>query len=102
MDDALRDDLEAAREIRNSMSFAGKGFASQLSDILIMANDKPGAISSVSTLLANESINIKDIEVLKVREGEGGTIRLGFESARVAERAVSILNNNGFIARKRN
>ena len=25
-------------------------------------------------------INIQDIEVLKVREGEGGTIRMGFDT----------------------
>jgi prephenate dehydrogenase len=100
--DTLRDDFEKAREVRNSLTFAGKGFAGELSDILIAADDRPGFISAVSTLLANEAINIKDIEVLKVREGEGGTIRMAFESARVAERAVLALNNNGFNARERN
>jgi len=99
--DTLKESFESARKVRNSISFAGKGFIGQLSEIMVMANDRPGFISSISALLANESINIKDIEVLKVREGEGGTIRLAFESAQIANRAVLILNNNGFIARER-
>ena len=37
-----------------------------------------------------EGINIKDIEVLKVREGEGGTIRMGFGQQEEAERSVDI------------
>ena len=100
--DKLKESFEAARRIRNSISFSNKGFIGQMSELLIMAKDRPGVISSISELLAKESINIKDIEVLKVREGEGGTIRLGFESAQVASRAVLILNDNGFQARERN
>jgi prephenate dehydrogenase len=99
--DTLKESFESARRVRNSISFAGKGFIGQLSEILVMANDRPGFISSISALLAKESINIKDIEVLKVREGEGGTIRLAFESAQIANRAVLALNNNGFVARER-
>ena len=97
--DELKNDFDKARLVRGSMSFAGKGFAGQLSDILVAADDRPGFIASVSKLLADEDINIKDIEVMKVREGEGGTIRMAFESSRTAERAVSVLNANGFFAR---
>ncbi|MDR2728367.1 MAG: prephenate dehydrogenase [Chitinispirillales bacterium] len=99
--DSLKESFEEARRIKNSIPSSGKGFINSLSEILIMADDKPGFISSVSALLARESINIKDIEVMKVREGEGGTIRMAFESAQIANLAVSILNGSGFKARER-
>jgi len=99
--DKLKESFEAAKRIRDSISFSNKGFIGQMSEILVMAKDQPGVIASISALLANESINIKDIEVLKVREGEGGTIRLAFESEEVANQAVSVLNSHGFQARGR-
>lgn len=99
--DSLKKDFEEAKDIRRSIPLSSKGFIGRLSEILIMAEDKPGFISSVSTLLARESINIKDIEVLKVREGEGGTIRLAFESPEIAREAIRTLNSNGFSARER-
>ena len=99
--DSLKTSFEEARRIKNSIPSSGKGFITPLSEILIMADDKPGFIATVSALLARESINIKDIEVMKVREGEGGTIRMAFESAQIAGLAVSILNGSGFKARER-
>jgi prephenate dehydrogenase len=45
-------------------------------------------------------VNINDIEVMKVREGEGGTLRLGFDSADGAERAMGILAAIGYTARR--
>ncbi|MFW6245093.1 MAG: prephenate dehydrogenase/arogenate dehydrogenase family protein [Fibrobacterota bacterium] len=99
--DSLRKDFEEAKNIRNSIPLSSKGFIGRLSEILIMAEDKPGFIASVSSLLASKKINIKDIEVLKVREGEGGTIRLAFESPEIAREAIETLNGNGFSARER-
>ena len=49
---------------------------------------------------ARNKINIKDIEVLKVREGEGGTIRLAFENQDIARKAISLLIQND-LARER-
>ncbi|MDR0305366.1 MAG: prephenate dehydrogenase [Chitinispirillales bacterium] len=100
--DSLKESFEEAAAVKMTIPSSNKGFISQLNDILVMAEDKPGFISSISTLLAQKSINIKDIEVLKVREGEGGTIRLSFESEEVARGVVSLLNSNGFQARERN
>ena len=46
------------------------------------------------------NININDIEVLKVREGEGGTLRLGFDSEESADYAVVLLNEIGYRVRR--
>jgi prephenate dehydrogenase len=78
-----------------------KGFLRSLCEVLVVASDRPGIIAEIANALAARRINIKDIEVMKVREGEGGTIRLAFESSAVAQAAISVLQQAGFTARER-
>lgn len=99
--DRLRSEFEQANRTRAAIPADSKGFLSPLHEILVLAEDKPGAIARISTAIAEENINIKDIEVLKVREGEGGTLRLSFETESEANRAVEILKGIGFEARRR-
>jgi prephenate dehydrogenase len=101
LSDALRADFETASQTRSRMPVSNKGFGGQLSDVLLIAPDQPGVIARLAAALAAQGVNIKDIEVLKVREGEGGTIRLAFESADTAKSAVDILQAAGFSARVR-
>ena len=67
----------------------------------MVVEDRPGVIAGIATPLAAKGINVKDIEVLKVREGEGGSLRLAFASRELAEQAVTELNARGFSARLR-
>ena len=57
-------------------------------------------IAEIGVALGEQRVNINDIEVMKVREGEGGTLRLGFDSADGAERAMGILAGIGYTARR--
>ncbi len=99
--DRLRDDFEAAAETRGKMPLQNKGFIAPLYEVLVLAKDEPGVIASLSNRLADRQINIKDIEVVKIREGEGGTIRLGFGTRETARQAVRLLQSQGFSARER-
>jgi prephenate dehydrogenase len=100
-EDSLSDAFDSARETRSRISSSGKGFIHPLSEILVRAKDQPGFIASLSKLLADKNYNIKDIEVVKVREGEGGTIRLAFDSSEISCKAIAVLTENGFSARER-
>ncbi|MBC7324485.1 MAG: ACT domain-containing protein, partial [Moorella sp. (in: Bacteria)] len=62
---------------------------------LVTIPDRPGAIAQVAGLLGREGVNIADIEILRVREGEGGSVRLGFATAQQQSAAVSILRAAG-------
>jgi prephenate dehydrogenase len=99
--DSLSEIFEQSQKTRSRIPINAKGFIRELSEVLVVAKDQPGIIARIATSLAAENININDIEVLKVREGEGGTIRLAFDSAAVAEKAVAILQKAGFQARER-
>lgn len=90
---------ESARN-RLSIPKDTRGFLRPHFDISVVVEDKPGMIAAISTILARENINIKDIEVLKVREGEAGTLRLAFESEPDRKHAIKLLVKNGFEASK--
>jgi len=88
--------FENARKSRDEIPKNSKGFLNPLHEIFIFVKDEPGVISKISTKLFEENINIKDIELLKIREGNGGTFRLSFETKKIAESAKSVLSDIGF------
>jgi prephenate dehydrogenase len=98
----LAEAFDTAAATRASIPVDSKGFLGPLAEVLVVARDRPGVILAIARPLAEKNINIKDIEVLKIREDEGGTIRLGFDSPRTARAAVAVLTEAGFTARERN
>jgi prephenate dehydrogenase len=95
---ALADLFEQANRLRLSVPKDTKGFMRPLKDVMVVVQDEPGVLSRITGSLAEHAINIRDIEVLKVREGEGGTMRLAFDSRELAESAVRHLADVGFRA----
>lgn len=94
--DDLAEKFESARVRRDVVPKNTKGFISQLYDIYIYVKDQPGEMSKISTALFQANINIKDVEVLKIREGSGGTFRLAFESREDSLKAKKIIEEIGF------
>lgn len=99
-DGSLAEDFAYANRVRGSIPRDAKGFIHALYEILVVAEDKPGVLAEIATALEGEGININDIEVMKVREGEGGTLRLGFDSDEAAGRALVVLEGIGYGARR--
>jgi len=102
-DDAegLRSFLTRARETRLQIPAKNKGFLTLLHEMVVTIEDRPGAIEEVLRFLSRESINIKDIEILRVREGEGGTLKLSLEDNQAVDKAVKVLAAHGFKAWRR-
>lgn len=92
----LSQKFESARIKRDEIPKSNKGFINQIYDVFVFVKDEPGVISKISTALFESNINIKDIELLKIREGSGGTFRIAFESEGDAEKAKSIIEVIGF------
>ena len=99
-DESLSRDFSYANRARDSIPRDAKGFIHTLFELLVVAEDKPGVIAEIAVALSQEQVNINDIEIMKVREGEGGTIRLGFDAEDAAENALQILNGLGYQARR--
>jgi len=94
--DSLKSLFESAHETRATIPERSKGFLRALHDVFVFVRDQPGALSEITSLLSNNEVSIKDIELLKIREGTGGTFRLGFNSEIDAEEGIRLLNEAGF------
>lgn len=83
-------------EVRRQVPQKNKGFLRLLHEMVVQIQDHPGAIAGVINILADAAINIKDIEILRVREGEGGTLRLAVEDEPGLALAKTILTQKGY------
>jgi prephenate dehydrogenase len=93
---SLADEFEHARFNRDEIPKDTKGFLTPLHDLFVFVTDVPGIIAKISTALFEKSINIKDIELLKIREGTGGTFRLSFDNESDVQQAKIIIEGIGF------
>lgn len=92
----LAEKFELARKKRDEIPKNTKGMISQLYDLFIYVKDQPGEIAKISSALFRNNINIKDMELLKIREGTGGTFRLAFSKKEEASKAKDIIKQEGF------
>ncbi len=93
---ALGGAFRRSRRSRNAIPKNMKGFFQPLADLAVFAHDKPGQMAAITGGLARAGINIKDMELMKIREGIGGTFRLSFSTASEARQAARILKGLGF------
>jgi len=97
----LKQDFIEAGTNRLSIPRDTRGFLKPQFDLIVWVEDKPGVIADVASTLAALTINIKDIEVLKVREGDAGTLRLALESQDERAAAGTALTERGYITKDR-
>lgn len=95
--------LAAAQEgkrTRDSLPVVKRSLLPQKYDLVVALPDQPNQIGAVTQMLGEASINIKDIEVLAIRE-EGGALRLGLETPEAMQQAAHLLAEQGFEVRGR-
>ncbi|RDV80935.1 prephenate dehydrogenase [Ammonifex thiophilus] len=97
----LEEWLRRAQTLRKEVPTKSKGYLPELHEIVVTVPDRPGVIAHLASLLAAKDINIADIEILRAREGEGGTIRLAFTRSEAQEKAYETLAAAGIEVRKR-
>jgi prephenate dehydrogenase len=88
---SIREKFLRAKSFRDSIPRNSKGFLHPTHDIYLWIDDKPGVLAQITSALFNKNINISDIELVKIREGEGGTFRLSFEMHETAQKAIAVL-----------
>lgn len=99
LDQEFEADLQLAKNMRDKIPKKLKGYWPFLEELIVTIPDQPGTIGLVAVILGQQGINIDDIEILHVREGEGGTLRLGFAQEDSASKAMKTLKKHGFVAR---
>lgn len=99
--DLLGNWILIAQKVREGIPRLQKGLLPQSHEIITVVPDRPGVIGQLGQWLGDKGINIVDIEILRVREGEGGTIRLGVPSSDDAVQAVEVLRQQDIQAWRR-
>lgn len=87
--------LEQARAARKRLPAQAKGYLRDLYELQVTISDRPGSIAAVAGILYDQGLNIADIEVLRVREGEAGAVRLAFRTQVERDRARRELDREG-------
>ena len=100
-DGALAGAFERAGRTRAALPSAGRGTLAPLADVVVWADDQPGFLHALTGVLAQAGLNLRDAELLRVRSGELGTFRFGFETATDADQAVRALGEAGYRAARR-
>lgn len=93
--EALLQAAEEAKRTRDSLPIVRRSLLPEMHDLVVQVPDRPGQIAKIATALGEAGVNIKDIEVLTIRE-ESGAIRLGFGSREERERARAVLSQVGY------
>lgn len=96
---AVGDAFIEAAQTRARIPQRSKGFLLPLYEVHVRCPDEPGILLRLVGAVADKGLNIKDIELLKIREGEAGTFRLAFAHLQEAREAADALHEAGFIAK---
>jgi len=100
--EAIEEFLLQARDYRSTIPYRGRGILPELFEAVVLVRDEPGVLACITGLLGKAGINIDAIEILHVRELDGGSIRLGFKSREVQKKALALLGDNGYQAYEKN
>jgi prephenate dehydrogenase len=96
----LEENFSQGNKTRHHLE-TGKNYAYPLYEVIAHIPDEPGSILKALAPLAEKNVNIRDIELMKVREGIGGTLLLAFKAESDANKAIEVLEGEGIRARKR-
>lgn len=93
--------LSSARDHRRALPRRRTGMLVPVHELVVQVEDRPGVIARIAALLADAAINLREIEILRLREGEGGVLLLGVDTEEALRTALALLAAGGFSARPR-
>lgn len=99
--DALLAAGEAAKHTRDGIPIVRRSLLPAKHEVVLAVPDRPGELARITNALGDANVNVKDIEVLGIRES-GGALRLAFETGDELIRATAALREAGYEARSRN
>lgn len=99
--DELLHHAEAAKRTRDGIPIVRRGLLPTRHEAVVAVPDRPGEFARITAALADADVNIKDFEVLGVRES-GGAVRIAFEDTTALERGTVVLRDAGYEVRTRN
>lgn len=91
----LLENAKLAKQTRDSFPIVKRSLLPAKYEVVIAVPDKPGQLAKITSALGEAQVNIKDIEVLGIRE-QGGAVRLAFNDEPQQKRGIQTLANAGY------
>lgn len=88
--------LQHAKTYRDGLGTSDKGAIPAFYDLYIDIRDQTGAIASVAQLLADKNISINNIQILEMREGITGVLRLSLPTKNAQKESSDLLKSYGY------
>jgi prephenate dehydrogenase len=99
--DSLVSMMQGARLSRTHIPLRLRGSLPAVYEVVATVPDCPGAIARLTGVLGEGAINIVDIEILRIREGDGGTIKLAFKTEEETQAAYCLLREHNIVVKRR-
>ncbi|MGL4738213.1 MAG: prephenate dehydrogenase/arogenate dehydrogenase family protein [Cellulosilyticaceae bacterium] len=88
--------FESARTYRDTFQDGVSSSLTQSHTLYVDAQDQPGIIASIATILSTRGINIKDIGIINHREFDCGVLRISLDSRVALLEAHQILSHHNY------
>ena len=98
--DAMLERAKAAKRARDAFPIVKRSLLPARFEVVIAVPDRPGELARITHALGDAEVNVKDIEVLSIREA-GGALRLAFDSEEGLKKGTQALTTAGYEARGR-
>ena len=92
----IRDYFTSAKVFRDGLSQAPKSLLPKTFELVVDVSDEPGIIGKIATLLGDNGINIKNINVSNSREFELGCLKLTLPDEYNTQLAFKVLNHSSY------
>lgn len=93
--------FESSKKYRDSF-INRKINGNTMPELNISVKDENGAIAKITTILSDNDIGIKNIEVLNNRENNFGALRVVVRTYEERDKGFEVLENEGFEVKKVN
>jgi prephenate dehydrogenase len=97
----IKDFILKARQLRQRIPSKAKGILPKVYELTLKVPDEPGIIAKIANVLSEKNINITDIEILHIREGDDGAVRIGLKKEEDLNSAYQLLKENNFKVKRR-
>ena len=94
--DAFYTMYKKAKDYISKVPMYTKGFQSKLHYVYVTIKDEPGSIAKLTSIISEGGFDIRDIEVVKIKENEAVLIKLAFRSQSIASKVGKILMEKGY------
>lgn len=88
--------LKQAKDYRDGLESSKRGALPSYYDLHVDIEDRPGALLAVLQILAEAKISLTNVQILEIREGLTGVLRLSVATKEAQEKSYQLLTEHNY------